>query len=111
MVCRTHKYANGGQVKCYADGGKVKKPKMKPPQKMADGGPVHGAPLSTPKPGGTTRRRPKPGDVSPDRSRLNPKKRTPSAPPKKKDPNARGSAFRDYRGVDGAVEDAVKGKK
>ena len=31
MVCKTHKYANGGQVKCYADGGKVKKP-MKPPQ-------------------------------------------------------------------------------
>ena len=94
MVCRTHKYANGGQVKCYADGG-----------------PVYGAPMSTPKPGGTTRKRPKPGDASSDKSRLKPKKRTPSAPPKKKDPNNTGSTFRDYRGVDGAVEDAVKGKK
>jgi len=23
MVCRTHKYSNGGQVKSYADGGRV----------------------------------------------------------------------------------------
>ena len=134
MVCKTHKYANGGQVKGYADGGKVEKP-MKPPQtggkpkrittknppggphtpgakkkKMADGGRVYGAPMSTPKPGGTTRKRPKVGDRSGDTSRLNPKKRTPSAPPKKpaKSP---GSARRDYRGVDGAVEDAVRGKK
>ena len=92
MVCRTHKYANGGQVKC-----------------MADGGPVYGAPLSTPKPGGTTRKRPKVGDRSGDTSRLNPKKRTPSAPPKKP-ATSPGSVRRDYRGVDGAVEDAVKGK-
>ena len=77
---------------------------------MADGGLVYGAPLSTPKPGSTTRKRPKPGDRSGDTSRLNPKKRTPSAPPKKSS-NSEGSTFRDYRGVDGAVEDAVKGKK
>lgn len=24
MVCRTHKYSNGGQVKSYADGGRVR---------------------------------------------------------------------------------------
>jgi hypothetical protein len=72
--------------------------------------PKYGAPLSTPKPGGTTRKRPKVGDKSNDERLLNPKERTPSKPPeKKKDPE--GSTFRDYRGIDGAVEDAEKGKK
>jgi len=33
MVCRTHKYANGGQVKCMADGGMVKKNPLPPPKK------------------------------------------------------------------------------
>ena len=26
MVCKTHKYGNGGRVKNYADGGEVEKP-------------------------------------------------------------------------------------
>lgn len=70
----------------------------------------HGAPLSTPEPGGTTRKRPKVGDKSGDERLKNPKKRTPSKPPeKKKDPE--GSTFRDYRGIEGVLEDAEKGKK
>lgn len=72
----------------------------------------YGAPLSTPKPGGTTKKRPKVGDKSPDNHLRNPKQRTPSKPEKTApEPNGEGSAFRDYRGVDGAVEDAEKGKK
>ena len=137
MVCRTHKYANGGQVKCYADGGKVKKnplpppksggkpkkittegtpggphtpgaKKMKKPKKMADGGRVYGAPTSTPAPGGTTRVRPKVGDTSSDNRLRNPRKRTSSKIASK--PVA-ATARRDYRGVKGAVDDAVRGKK
>jgi len=82
-------------------------------KKMADGGKVksYGAPIDgTPKPGGSTRKRPQVGDKSGDTRLLNPKKRTPSKPPvKKKKPS--GSTYRDYRGVDGVVEDAQKGKK
>lgn len=139
MVCKTHKYGNGGQVKGYADGGEVKKnplpphvpPKIKDPippatnpggphtpgakakrkaKKMADGGPVYGAPMGTPPPGGTTRKRPKVGDKSSDTSRLNPKKRTPSKPPVKSGNGHEGSVYRDYRGTMGVVDDAVKGK-
>lgn len=73
-------------------------------EKMADGGKVHGAPMSTPKPGGTTRKRPKVGDKSGDTRLLNPKKRTPSKPAKK--PGSKATVFRDYRGTEGAIEDA-----
>lgn len=72
---------------------------------MADGGLVYGAPTSTPKPGGTTKKRPKVGDKSGDKRLLNPKKRTPSKPASKKK-KASGSAFRDYRGTRGAIKDA-----
>lgn len=82
------------------------------PKKMADGGPVrsYGAPIDgTPKPGTSTRRRPKPGDKSGDTRLLNPKRRGYSPEPPKKGGNEV-STYRDYRGVDGAVDDAVKGK-
>lgn len=107
MVCRTHKYANGGQVKGYADGGKVEKNPLPPPKKgdkpkqittknppggphtpgakkkkMADGGRVYGAPMGTPPPGGTTRVRPRVGDKSPDTSRLTPRKPPTSSKPR-----------------------------
>lgn len=70
----------------------------------------YGAPLATPKPGQTKRKRPKVGDRSGDDHLRHPKKRTPSKPEANED-GYKGSAFRDYRGVDGAVEDAEKGKK
>jgi hypothetical protein len=84
-------------------------PERAKPKKMADGGVVYGSPLSTPKPGGTTHRRPKVGDRSPDTRLLHPKKRGPSSAPPKKGGSG-GSTYRDYRGVDGAVDDAEKGK-
>lgn len=97
MKRKPAKYGCGGKViKSYQDGGKVKS---------------YGAPLSTPPPGQTTRQRPKVGDKSSDTSRLNPKQRTPSKPPAAPKKGNEGSTFRDYRGVDGVVEDAVKGKK
>lgn len=34
MVCKTHTYANGGQIKAYADGGQVKKLKPHTPAKV-----------------------------------------------------------------------------
>jgi len=81
-------------------------------KKMADGGKVHGSPLSTPKPGGTTRKRPKVGDKDPNYKPRKPRKPPTSSKPKTpKKPGSGGSTFRDYRGVDGAVDDAVKGKK
>lgn len=82
----------------------------------------YGAPTSPPVPGQTTRKRPKPGDKDPNYkkptrppSRKKPEKegagrRTPAAKPPKKD-DSPGYNRRDYRGVDGAVEDAEKGKK
>ena len=88
--------------KKMACGGKV--------TKMADGGPVYGAPTGTAAPGNTTRRRPRVGDKSGDTHLLNPKARTPSRPPRKKSSGHEGSVFRDYRGVNGVVDDAVKGK-
>lgn len=83
-------------------------PERAKPRKMADGGVVYGSPLSTPKPGGTTHRRPKVGDRSPDTHLLNPKRRSSPSPSKKE--GSKGSTYRDYRGVDGAVDDAEKGK-
>jgi len=70
----------------------------------------YGPPLSTPKPGGTTRKRPKPGDKDPDYKKPAKKKRAPSKPTTKK-PSKPSYNKRDYRGVDGAVDDANKGKK
>lgn len=68
----------------------------------------YGSPLSTPKPGGTTRKRPKPGDkdpnYSPEASKPKPRPKPEAAKRKKPDYNKR-----DYRGVDGAVDDAEKG--
>lgn len=73
---------------------------------MADGGKVHGAPMGTPAPGSTTRKRPKVGDKSDDTRLLNPRPpSTPSKPPTKKKP---GYISRDYRGTKGAIEDAEK---
>ena len=89
MVQKVHK---------YADGGKVTK------QERNFGAPIGG----TPAPGSTTRQRPKVGDKSSDTRLLNPKKRTPSKPAPKK--TSGGSVRRDYRGVNGVVDDAVKGK-
>lgn len=78
---------------------------------------AYGAPTSTPKPGQTTRKRPKVGDKDPNYKppSKKPKKegaarRTPAAKPPKKDDGVDYNR-RDYRGVDGAVEDAEKGKK
>jgi hypothetical protein len=73
----------------------------------------YGSPLSTPKPGGTTRSRPKPGDRDPNYKPEAKKPRRPANPKppetaKRKKPDY---PSRDYRGVDGAVEDAEKGKK
>ena len=120
---------------CMANGGLVKKRKpMKPPEKggtpkrittpgkpgdtgpgganpardrkkMADGGKVHGAPMSTPKPGGTTRKRPKVGDKSDDTRLLNPRKPPSSSKPASK-PTSPATTRRDYRGTRGAIEDA-----
>lgn len=118
-------HGNLDRFKDFADGGpvKIKRKPMKPHipakikdpiakskhklqrvKKKADGGKVHGSPLSTPRPGSTTRKRPKVGDKSGDTHLLNP------GPPRsrKKAPTKKKRAFisRDYRGVDGAVEDA-----
>lgn len=72
----------------------------------------HGAPLHTPKPGGTTRDRPKVGDKDPDHKPDTGRKRRPPDPRAPKKPAKKPSyPHRDYRGVDGAVEDAEKGKK
>lgn len=74
---------------------------------MADGGAVHGAPMSTPKPGGTIRKRPKVGDKSKDTRLLNPRK-----PPTSSKPTApkgrKATVTRDYRGTKGAIADAEK---
>jgi len=88
----------------------------------------YGAPIGgTPKPGGTTRKRPKVGDKDPNWVKPEkggkPKKIETENPPggpktpgakkdkKNKSPGGEGSTFRDYRGTDGVVEDANKGKK
>jgi hypothetical protein len=107
-----------------ADGGVVKKKKpMKPhvPAKIkdpiakskhklkrvkkADGGKVHGSPMSTPKPGGTTRKRPKVGDKDPNYKPSKPSKPPTSSKPTPK-PGSRATTFRDYRGTKGAIKDA-----
>lgn len=72
---------------------------------MADGGKVHGAPMGTPPPGGTTRKRPKVGDKSGDTRLLNPRKPpTSSKPAAPKGPKA--TVTRDWRGTKGAIKDA-----
>lgn len=84
----------------------------------------YGAPIGgTPKPGGTTRNRPQPGDKDPNWKRpekgKKPEKIKTKKPPggpkapgaKKKSPGGKGSTFRDYRGNEGVLEDAYKGKK
>jgi hypothetical protein len=91
MVCRTHKYADGGKV-------------------VKD----HGAPLHTPAPGGTTRARPKPGDRDPNYRAPAPKKPSPAQgkKPIKVDTgvvtNASGGEQR-RKAVDRAVEKAQTG--
>lgn len=76
---------------------------------MADGGKVkaYGAPLGpTPKPGGTTRKRPKVGDKDPNYKPRKPRKPSPTSKPespKKKKPDY---PHRDYRGTKGAIKDA-----
>lgn len=135
MTYGPQKYADGGKVTLYKEdmpkpesGGKPKRITAKNPaggphtpgakearrkkgKKMADGGIVHyGAPLSTPKPGGTTRKRPKVGDKSSDTHLRGPQKQPSSSKPKKPPAKGTGSVFRDYRGTKGAVDDAVKGK-
>ena len=74
-------------------------------KKMADGGKVYGAPMSTPKPGGTTRKRPKVGDKDPNYKPSKPRKPPTSSKPKPK-PGSKATVFRDYRGTKGAIEDA-----
>lgn len=79
-------------------------------KKMADGGKVYGAPIDGTRKPSTTRKRPKVGDKDPNYKPRKPRKTPPpTKPPPAKKPS--GSTFRDYRGVDGAVEDAQKGKK
>ena len=116
------KYGN-----CMADGGVVKKKKkpMKPhvPAKIkdpipkskhklkrvkkADGGPAYGAPMSTPKPGSSTRVRPKVGDKDPNYKPSKPRKKTPApSKPAPKKPTKPKYPHRDYRGTKGAIEDA-----
>ena len=65
----------------------------------------YGAPLSTPKPGGTTRKRPKVGDKDPDYKPRKPRKKTPRKPAEKKKPELNYN-HRDYRGTRGAIDDA-----
>ena len=86
----------------------------------------YGAPIGgTAKPGKTTRKRPKVGDK--DKGWKKPEKggkpkrittenppggpSTPGAKKDKKSSGSKGSTFRDYRGVEGVLEDAQKGKK
>jgi len=81
----------------------------------------HGAPIDRPKPGQTTRKRPQVGDkdpnykppaAAPKRPKRPPSPKKPPDTAKRKKPDADpGYNRRDYRGVDGAVEDAEKGKK
>lgn len=82
-------------------------------QRRADGGKVkeHGAPMGpTPKPGGTTRKRPKVGDKDPNYKPRKPRKKTPApskpAPKKPTKPTKPKYPHRDYRGTKGAIEDA-----
>jgi hypothetical protein len=68
----------------------------------------HGAPIDgTPRPGTTTRKRPKVGDKDPN---YNPdKKKKPSPRPEKKETGKKSKPkynHRDYRGTRGAIEDA-----
>lgn len=72
----------------------------------------YGAPLSTPKPGQTTRKRPQVGDKDPNYKKPSGEKKT-VRPKNPATVNKRAPDYprRDYRGVDGAVEDAEKGKK
>jgi len=124
MKAKRHTYGNASQVTDHmADGGIVKGAKpgnakqhkgTSSTKNMADGGKAkaYGAPMGpTPKPGGTTRVRPKVGDKDPNYKPKKPSNRKPasSSPAKKKKPSA--SAFRNYRGVDGAVEGAQRGKR
>lgn len=67
---RTHSYGNGGQVKCYADGGSVKKNPLPPPKKG-------GKPKRITTPG-------KPGDTGPG-----------GATPARNDPKYKGKKMAD----------------
>jgi hypothetical protein len=70
---------------------------------------TYGSPISTPKPGGTGRKRPKVGDKDPD---YKPRKASPPAAKKEKKPELNYN-HRDWRGTRGAIDDAegVKRKK
>lgn len=86
----------------------------------------YGAPTGTPKPGGTSRKRPKPGDKDPNwpkpKKGPKPERIKPKGPPggpgtpgakgtyPKKD-KPKGSTFRDYRGIEGVLEDAQRKPK
>jgi len=78
---------------------------MKPRvHKYANGGAVHGTPIGLQKP--SKRKRPKVGDKDPNWKPSKPRKpATSSKPPAKKKPS--GSRFRDYRGTEGAIDDAT----
>lgn len=71
--------------------------------KYANGGKVHGTPMGLQKP--STRKRPKVGDKDPNfKASKSRKPPTSSRPPAKK-PSG-GPVFRDYRGTQGAIDDA-----
>lgn len=83
-------------------------------RRFADGGAVHGSPMSTPKPGGTTRRRPRPGDKDPNYTPPNSRPRRPRSSRPAPNPKPSGPSYphRDYRGTEGAIDDATgNGKK
>jgi hypothetical protein len=73
----------------------------------------HGAPLSTPKPGGTKRKRPKVGDKDPSYKKKAKRRKRPveSKPSPEKKPVRGGPVFRDYRGTEGVIDDATGVKK
>lgn len=70
----------------------------------------HGAPLETPKPGQTTRKRPKVGDKDPTPRKKSTRQPTSSKPVEEKKKTG-GPVFRDYRGTRGVIDDATGVKK
>lgn len=87
MVRKTHNYGNASQVKCYADGGKVKS---------------YGGPMGTPPPSKKRRASdPKPGDKSND-TRLKDK------PVGKRPPKKKPEAKEDTRRVPAATRRRLK---
>jgi len=74
---------------------------------MASRSNAYGAPIDgTPKPGTTTRKRPKVGDKDPTYDPSKKKKKRPAPPPAKKKKDKLSYNHRDYRGTRGAIEDA-----